>query len=627
VTLAPYFAATGSWSSGPHPFSLYVNSVDILKASGGGVSIASIKISETANGNAMMSFEVDDPLKLLSLADWAEVRFMDHQRDVPLFAGYILLRGDQPDFGQQGRKRRVDCVDYSVMLDRLVSERAMAVSVADNLFEPTTAIQRFISCCVAVPLGISANVAFTAPNLWDGIVMNYHPALTLADQIPDDGITIPAGTSLRNGIEQIIDVTDKIAAPPSSLPLNTGAPRFLYVDFLKRIRCDWVEKTVGPAPFTVTDAQAQTYADRVRSHSPTAWWKLADPGPLAYDQIGSRHLTVTGGVITLQRPLVANEDSYSMDFDGVDDVCDLTAPVITATDNWTLEAIVRPDVVPQFALMVYNGRDNNGYGFGLRAIGSDSPGSRLHVLHGGSIWIDTTFDMAAGTDYHVVVKRDAGTTKVRVNGVQVYSAVSTAPSTPTARFSVGAQRNSTDSAWVRLFNGRIAHPAVYGSVLSDANADAHNTARQATDIFVEQLDYEVDSSLLCNAVYVQGANAAGSGWVRDFASIAAYGERQDTFNEPDSDTTTKRNHYGRSYLADRKDPLIRGSFTVKNLHGWKVRQLVTITNAAVNLSGDTFVIQTLDTEITDGAGGRVYEIHFGSRASKSLTRLIRSLAA
>lgn len=127
-----------------------------------------------------------------------------------------------------------------------------------------------------------------------------------------------------------------------------------------------------------------------------------------------------------------------------------------------------------------------------------------------------------------------------------------------------------------------------------------------------------------NAVYVRGGNNAGSGWVRDAASIALVRrEYQDYLDEPDSDTAAKRNSYGAAFLG-RSGSVVRGSFDIDNADGWHPGQLVTITNAALGISGNVYQIAAVTSTFLGGGGARQYHVEFGA-LSKSLSRLLGRL--
>lgn len=132
------------------------------------------------------------------------------------------------------------------------------------------------------------------------------------------------------------------------------------------------------------------------------------------------------------------------------------------------------------------------------------------------------------------------------------------------------------------------------------------------------LEYE---DVITNAVYVHGGNAAGSGWVRDAASMALVGRQYAAYLEqPDSDTAAKRNSYGAAYLGRVSAAIVRGSFD-SDADGWRPGQIVTITNAALGLTSATYQIVSVETTMLNGTGYRNYHIAFGA-LPRSLARLL-----
>jgi len=125
------------------------------------------------------------------------------------------------------------------------------------------------------------------------------------------------------------------------------------------------------------------------------------------------------------------------------------------TDNFTLEAYVRPAALPTggFETIINNGFDNGSTGNGL-AVGIGGPGgaggSQLIVLFSGLQFFDTGFTFpAAGHWYHVAVTRRSGILFAYVDGVQAPNTSTTAPLSPGGSFSVGAQNG------IRFLHGDV----------------------------------------------------------------------------------------------------------------------------------------------------------------------------
>jgi hypothetical protein len=141
----------------------------------------------------------------------------------------------------------------------------------------------------------------------------------------------------------------------------------------------------------------------------------------------------------------------------------ISAPGLAFTGNndFTLEALVRPNALPTagFSIITSNGFDNgttgNGVAFGIGS-GAGGAGSNLVVLFSGLSFFDTGYTFPAANQwYHVAVTRRAGITYAYVDGVPAPLTTTTTPAATTAtgpmagHFAVGAQDG------VRFFNGRV----------------------------------------------------------------------------------------------------------------------------------------------------------------------------
>jgi hypothetical protein len=133
---------------------------------------------------------------------------------------------------------------------------------------------------------------------------------------------------------------------------------------------------------------------------------------------------------------------------------------------------------------------------------------------------------------------------------------------------------------------------------------------QANAIDLELTD---DDSNIVNAVYVEGKNAAGSGWVTKGGSIAQYGWAAEVLSAPDSDTATKKHIIGSSYVTSRGAPIRRGSFKTVGKTGWLPNQVVTITSVELGLSAATFDIKHVTVRALTGTPTYEHTIEFGAR--------------
>ena len=224
---------------------------------------------------------------------------------------------------------------------------------------------------------------------------------------------------------------------------------------------------------------------------------------------------------------------------------------------------------------------------------------------------------------HVVVARSPGATSVYVNGAAITG-------TTTARtflagagaINIGRRLSSTD----RYFNGSVQHVAIYSSKLSAATVLAHYN--QGISLTPDDWEYVQSAYEGREAVYVSGANAAGTGWVRNPSIVGtAFGtphrqpERQEIIDRDDSEGPGKRRAYGRWFLRANDDPISFGSFTITGYDGWRVGQVVYLTVPADNLSGYAAEIKQLDTDVLFGSGVLRYSIQWG-RAKWSGVRAV-----
>jgi hypothetical protein len=130
----------------------------------------------------------------------------------------------------------------------------------------------------------------------------------------------------------------------------------------------------------------------------------------------------------------------------------------------------------------------------------------------------------------------------------------------------------------------------------------------------QNLELVDDDSGIYTAVYIIGANGAGSGWeLAPNAAISRYGWRATSLDVPDSNSAAKRSLYGQSYLVSHSIPIRRGTFYVVGTTGWAPGQVVTITNAALGLSSATFLIKHVTGVPVGGSPVWRHDIEFGAR--------------
>ena len=148
-------------------------------------------------------------------------------------------------------------------------------------------------------------------------------------------------------------------------------------------------------------------------------------------------------------------------------------PSLTAVDNWTMSAWMKPQVISRTTgLVLHNGIDNGicggsnctGYGFGI-GDGTGQAGSKLVGLFSGVAWIDSGYTFPAANQwYFVVMQRSGGTTKFYVNGVQQSGSSAATPVAPSTMLTIGGQVPYYTGS--RLFNGVVDEVRMYNRVLT-----------------------------------------------------------------------------------------------------------------------------------------------------------------
>lgn len=187
----------------------------------------------------------------------------------------------------------------------------------------------------------------------------------------------------------------------------------------------------------------------------------------------------------------------------------------------------------------------------------------------------------------------------------------------------GSLRQALEDAIKASFYGSFGSTNVPDAVLTvdfyrrlrvffrDAAPDDYTnlTVSTAGPIRAENIQYEVHPGDVVRTVYVNGGNAAGSGYVTDGSGIFG---RQAVIDSPTSTTAGRRDQIGAQYLASQAT-LVRGTFmltdwtpTAATIHP---ASTVTITDLQVGLTAQTYPI----AEITKGFTGtrQNWTISFG----------------
>jgi hypothetical protein len=240
-------------------------------------------------------------------------------------------------------------------------------------------------------------------------------------------------------------------------------------------------------------------------------WRFGESGgTIADDAVGANDLTYSGGFTLSQSGAISPQTDTAVLFDGINAQAKVGVAVTSATNNFACEAWIYPTALPQnSALAIYVGTDAAGWGFGI-GDGTGGSGSKLVGLYGTVAWLDSGTTLSVNTWYHVVMTRDAGTTKFYVNRVQSPNTFATTPNAPVTQTSVGAENGA------RYFKGVIDEPAVYNAVVSLATAQAHYDSGRGTftfpahpiSILLDSLD--VTASVVMESIHIN-LTSSGNG--------------------------------------------------------------------------------------------------------------------
>jgi hypothetical protein len=184
-----------------------------------------------------------------------------------------------------------------------------------------------------------------------------------------------------------------------------------------------------------------------------AYYRLgeADPGAVVGAVAANPTLPSTGAV-NLPRigsPVYSAQSfvrptPIAVAFNGSTDGFRVAAPISAVTDNFGIEAWVRPNSVAGNSVIAYNG-DTSTSGGGIFRAGSD-----YGVLYGGNVLATVPNSVTLNQWTHLAIVRSAGTTTIYKNGVAIGS-TATGPNAPAGGFSIGI--NPTAAA--EFFSGEI----------------------------------------------------------------------------------------------------------------------------------------------------------------------------
>lgn len=202
--------------------------------------------------------------------------------------------------------------------------------------------------------------------------------------------------------------------------------------------------------------------------------------------------------------------------------------VTSNTDNFTMMAWIRPDVVTNgsngWRCIAYNGDDGGGYGIGIND-------SKLSSLYGGVAWHITDEILLAGRWSHVALRRNGGTTEFFLNGTKLSYSSTTAPASPSANFTIGNMfQNDHSSIYTDSFDGKIDEVIVFSEALTDEQVAAYATTAP-TGSESNLVAYYTCSSSSGTTVFPFDGNSSNNltlvnttddDWVESFAMVLSH---------------------------------------------------------------------------------------------------------
>lgn len=165
---------------------------------------------------------------------------------------------------------------------------------------------------------------------------------------------------------------------------------------------------------------------------------------------------------------------------------------------------------------------------------------------------------------------------------------------------------------------------VFTSESNDAPFNVSDSAGVG-EIEPENLHIDYDAGSYLNGVYVQGQNAAGSGYFYDHAAIArANGVvRTGVLQAPDCTTAAMARNLAQMYLGRVSSGKPRGSFETTGNDGWHAGQNLTVMSVDHGLTDEEFRIHrvTMTIAVPGDEQVRHYHVEFGGvSAGGSTTR-------
>ena len=225
--------------------------------------------------------------------------------------------------------------------------------------------------------------------------------------------------------------------------------------------------TISPLPYAETLAATSGLVN---------WWRLEETGTVAADSKGTNAGTFTGGP-TRVAGLIAGGAGFARNFDGVNDLVDLTPAAFGTPAQFSVETWVRIDTQKTGAglhFLITNSLDDMNDGFSLWIDAANRP--QFAIARGATTRATALSSLALtpGTAYHLVASYDGATARIYVNGIEraaapypggiVYNA---------ARELYLGRQSKTLNRGVRWLDGSLDEVALYSSALTPGAVQSH----------------------------------------------------------------------------------------------------------------------------------------------------------
>ena len=180
-----------------------------------------------------------------------------------------------------------------------------------------------------------------------------------------------------------------------------------------------------------------------------------------------------------------------LNFDGTDDGV-LADIISTKTSNFSATAWIKPTINDKTMVILYNGNTStNGWGLFLTDNG------QLMALHGGKATARGSEIIPTDIWTHVALVNNAGTTKLYMNGSEVYTGNITTPVKPNDSFRIGT------SGSTEYFNGSIDHITIWDKALDSTEISVTQNEKLSgneTDLIAY---YDFDGTTYNDTLYDQ----------------------------------------------------------------------------------------------------------------------------